>query len=175
MPFIRKNLPQRCLWELITPYMVKQGTLQIWWIFSCRRDHCRIWIFNISFSSVPICLCTQYWKHTQLECLSTKLLTIKYLYYWPIVEVTKSAKKAVTRVVRELSSQGHKVVEWELPQFDCIPGKLLCSIFFADGGTSISQLLIKGSTGLPLSVQCVALPYGEEMCLGVINLISKLQ
>ncbi|KAF6033029.1 FAAH [Bugula neritina] len=254
------------------------------------------------------------------EYLSTKPLTIGYLYYWPIVEATKSAKKAVTRVVRELSSQGHKVVEWELPQFDCIPHKLLRDIFFADGGTSIFQLLendevsytikrllsklgwvdwfkyylaytvgwllpswltkkhlvgivgvenvnkwfqltdivekyrqmwvqdwrdkgidvlitpavpvpaefidqeegcsysyllnmvnfpagvvpvgkispeeevddfkyypdhnqvhkclkksIKGSTGLPLSVQCVALPYREEMCLRVMNLISKLQ
>ncbi|KAF6020819.1 FAAH [Bugula neritina] len=33
---------------------------------------------------------------------------------------------------------------------------------------------IKGSTGLPLSVQCVALPYREEMCLRVMNLISKV-
>jgi len=48
------------------------------------------------------------------ECLSTKLLTIGYLYYWPIVEVTKSAKNAVTRVVRELSSQIYKVSDWKL-------------------------------------------------------------
>ncbi|KAF6020837.1 FAAH [Bugula neritina] len=75
------------------------------------------------------------------EYLSTKPLTIGYLYYWPIVEATESAKNAVTRVVRKLSSQGHKVVEWELPQFDCIPHKLLRDIFFADGGTSIFQLL----------------------------------
>jgi len=58
-------------------------------------------------------MCTSFVFNFQ-EYLSTKPLTIGYLYYWPIVEATESAKNAVTRVVQKLSSQGHKVSDWKL-------------------------------------------------------------
>ncbi|KAF6020818.1 FAAH [Bugula neritina] len=77
----------------------------------------------------------QYFKEE--EYLSTKPLTIGYSRYWAPVEVTQSAQRAVARAAAELSKQGHKVVEWDLPEFPDIPARMAVQAYFGDGGVQM--------------------------------------